>query len=523
MTKAEFTAWLESVGFASTYMMVDWDSRGATLSGGLAMAKRKKKTVEPEAPTPEAPAPPSPGAKQWWEKPYYGTSREKAKQAERRHEEMRRRFPGWTPGRTRHNEVPYEGREMPEGWVNPNLKGLGAEREVGPEDAAGWQNFITTDDTTWEEAANWLRSMGFARVCGGRWFWYPPWTRGPGIRVLVRLYSHIPWRVEVGVQDAEVVTKPKAGWSARGPVSLDLLSRNVVQPDDMTDADSSYKNLQHAVHVALVYYDSLVGHSSLTGLSADDEDWRGPQPLSWDGLRTWLNENLKWNRGDIHYAGRGWWYPAPPALVTGSGDLLPGEASSDGTVDRSRNYISVEEDRADDTHPAMFVDRNFNGISGSFYGTTPESVKTEVERLLMEWDEQELSGLSGLGEAGDAQWWRAHLATIRVLFRRDDSLELFGIPYEMRPGQSPRDLWRAGRTDGWIWLGSPGWWGHLDSVAQHEIRTFLAENAADVPDGPFEWSYIGRDRLSGMGTTALPRCARSTRQVQGKCIRKRSA
>jgi hypothetical protein len=97
------------------------------------------------------------------------------------------------------------------------------------------------------------------------------------------------------------------------------------------------------------------------------------------------------------------------------------------------------------------------------------------------------------------------LDSIKVLFRRDDSLELFGVPYNMRPGQSPRDIFRAGNTRGkWIWLGSPGWWGSMTKGEQALVKAFLAKHKADVPDGPNEWSTLGglhmSKRKTGLGS-----------------------
>lgn len=105
---------------------------------------------------------------------------------------------------------------------------------------------------------------------------------------------------------------------------------------------------------------------------------------------------------------------------------------------------------------------------------------------------------------------------VKVLFRRDDSLCLYGIPYEMKPGQQPGDIWRSIRDapyrspadcwragapysqptlppEGWIWLGSPGWWGTMAREEREEIERFLAEvkdSGGIIPDGPFEWSPV---------------------------------
>lgn len=39
------------------------------------------------------------------------------------------------------------------------------------------------------------------------------------------------------------------------------------------------------------------------------------------------------------------------------------------------------------------------------------------------------------------------LPTIRTLYRQPDTLSLWGIPYVMREGQTPRDIWNAPRPD----------------------------------------------------------------------------
>lgn len=105
------------------------------------------------------------------------------------------------------------------------------------------------------------------------------------------------------------------------------------------------------------------------------------------------------------------------------------------------------------------------------------------------------------------------LGDIKVLFRAPDSLALYGIPYEMRPGQSPSDLWRGrriedttarargylgatisvpGPREDWVWLGTPGWYGNLDADAQRVVREYLLPLQAMgvVPGGPFEWSRL---------------------------------
>ena len=51
-----------------------------------------------------------------------------------------------------------------------------------------------------------------------------------------------------------------------------------------------------------------------------------------------------------------------------------------------------------------------------------------------------------------------NVKTIRVLTYFNGAF--IGIPYEMRPGQQPRDI--LGR-DNWVWLGSPGWYGSMSA------------------------------------------------------------
>jgi len=92
---------------------------------------------------------------------------------------------------------------------------------------------------------------------------------------------------------------------------------------------------------------------------------------------------------------------------------------------------------------------------------------------------------------------RVGLASIRVLFRRDDSLCLYGIPYGMRPGQSPRDLWRfdqehpgVGALTGWAYLGSPGWWLHWSGEERAVLESWLRACGDQVPCYPFEWSTL---------------------------------
>lgn len=83
---------------------------------------------------------------------------------------------------------------------------------------------------------------------------------------------------------------------------------------------------------------------------------------------------------------------------------------------------------------------------------------------------------------------KEQLSKIIVLFRQPDTNCLYGIPYVMRPGQQPGDLWRAGRTEGWVWLGSPGWYGDRTRDEAAAIRQWLA--GRDLPQQPNEWCRV---------------------------------
>lgn len=81
------------------------------------------------------------------------------------------------------------------------------------------------------------------------------------------------------------------------------------------------------------------------------------------------------------------------------------------------------------------------------------------------------------------------LDTIRVLYAMPDTLSLYGIPYQMRPGQAPRDIFEKFRHE-WIWLGSPGWFGSMTKAEISLVREFLTTFKNDIPQNPHEWTKI---------------------------------
>lgn len=110
------------------------------------------------------------------------------------------------------------------------------------------------------------------------------------------------------------------------------------------------------------------------------------------------------------------------------------------------------------------------------------------------------------------------LAEIRVIWRQPDTMALWGIPYEMRPGQAPRDLYNGRRVntsipscgiyrsesspgvrEDWIYLGSPGWWGSMTKEDQAAVTSWLdlvtGGRPRQLPQEPSEWirvAEIGR-------------------------------
>ena len=99
------------------------------------------------------------------------------------------------------------------------------------------------------------------------------------------------------------------------------------------------------------------------------------------------------------------------------------------------------------------------------------------------------------------------LSKIRVLYRDGNgSMGLWGIPYDMRPGQSPRDLRRAHESyspprpgsygakqvdlSDWVWLGSPGWYGSMTADEIAEVKRYLTWFRDAVPNGPNEFSEL---------------------------------
>lgn len=103
---------------------------------------------------------------------------------------------------------------------------------------------------------------------------------------------------------------------------------------------------------------------------------------------------------------------------------------------------------------------------------------------------------------------REVLDSIQVLYRDPDRGSLYGIPYEMREGQSPTDLWRGrtrqdplhmpptylgytipdpGPREGWVWLPHTSYRAHLSEEEKCLLEEFMAEVGDWEPKTYFEW------------------------------------
>jgi len=120
------------------------------------------------------------------------------------------------------------------------------------------------------------------------------------------------------------------------------------------------------------------------------------------------------------------------------------------------------------------------------------------------------------------------LDRVEIFFRAPYNLYLFGIPYRMREGQQPGDLWRAEdeweerhgapkpwgygspKPDilkGWLLIPEPGT-GTFDKLAsedQRRVRAFLARHRVAVPQNPSEWSELSHDSVERVRATAALR------------------
>lgn len=91
-----------------------------------------------------------------------------------------------------------------------------------------------------------------------------------------------------------------------------------------------------------------------------------------DKFFQWLDaNNFQYTRGDVHWAGAGWWYPSLPDISTGAEAPKP-----------PAPWIHVEKDREND---AVFIGSSY---AESVYAETPARAQTAVETLLMQFDEQ---------------------------------------------------------------------------------------------------------------------------------------
>lgn len=79
-----------------------------------------------------------------------------------------------------------------------------------------------------------------------------------------------------------------------------------------------------------------------------------------------------------------------------------------------------------------------------------------------------------------------NIKDIKILYRQNITMSLWGLTCRLIPGQQPSNI---ANRQGWIWLGSPGWWGGMSAAEILEIKNFLA-SCWTVPAHPGEWLFV---------------------------------
>lgn len=101
--------------------------------------------------------------------------------------------------------------------------------------------------------------------------------------------------------------------------------------------------------------------------------------MTWSDFYVWLERNgVKHSPGDIHYAGRGYWFPNPPDVTRGEEDPKP-----------PGPWVLIEKDRGS---TSVMISSN---VGKAKFAEDPASAKEAVERLLMAVYRAQDEGLAG--------------------------------------------------------------------------------------------------------------------------------
>jgi hypothetical protein len=98
---------------------------------------------------------------------------------------------------------------------------------------------------------------------------------------------------------------------------------------------------------------------------------------------------------------------------------------------------------------------------------------------------------------------------IFTLFRHPNTGSLIGIPYQMRPGQSPRDLLRAhqeyvpskpghygpAQISLADWVALEGCDVSLPKAQREQVQRFCVARAELIPKGPGEWTDLAEEGI----------------------------
>lgn len=92
--------------------------------------------------------------------------------------------------------------------------------------------------------------------------------------------------------------------------------------------------------------------------------------MHWNDFNKWLEQNgFKYTKGNVHWLGRGWWYPTPPSVEHDAEalDVVP-------------PWVHIEKEQGNSN---VFVNSSIGGKTDSTFCETPECARAAAEAALM--------------------------------------------------------------------------------------------------------------------------------------------